>query len=171
MRIDNAIQVEIGTTRSGAIDGSPVSQQQRQVGGIDDAILIEIGRTRIAEIKLQRVRGVAEALGRHLLVNDRRGERAQGVDAGLQQTFFVDVERRRLAVWVRFKQMIENDLPFGPSTAQMLMAIARNKQLSNADHGLLLPTSWRTLYELTRLTDEQFDDAIEAGKCGPMGPN
>jgi Protein of unknown function (DUF3102) len=42
-----------------------------------------------------------------------------------------------------FGSMIANSLPFSTSTAQ------------------LLPASWGTLYELTKLSDEEFDQARE----------
>jgi Protein of unknown function (DUF3102)/Temperature dependent protein affecting M2 dsRNA replication len=45
-------------------------------------------------------------------------------------------------------------LPFTDRTAQMLMAIAANPVLSNANHGSDLPASWRALYELTKLSDQ-----------------
>jgi hypothetical protein len=46
-----------------------------------------------------------------------------------------------------------SELPFGPRTAQRLMAIARNPTLANPTHASLLPTSWMTLYELARLPE------------------
>jgi hypothetical protein len=46
-------------------------------------------------------------------------------------------------------------------TAQMLMAVARHSVLSNTAHGRLLPPSWRTLYELTKLDN----DALLAHVC------
>jgi hypothetical protein len=52
-----------------------------------------------------------------------------------------------------FEEMIERELPFGPRAARMLMDIARNPILSDRNHGSVLPPSWRTLYELTRLSE------------------
>src|SRR5260221_9439189 len=43
---------------------------------------------------------------------------------------------------------------FDIRTAQCLMKITRHPVLSNANHGSLLPPSWRTLYELTKLPDD-----------------
>ena len=77
-----------------------------------------------------------------------------------------------------FEAMIEADLPFKPSTARRLMAIARNPWLVNRAHGHVLPPSWRTLYELSRLTEEvlcavascpvfpraNFDSGLTAGR-------
>ena len=70
-----------------------------------------------------------------------------------------------------FLEMTVRDLPFTERTAQRLMAIARDERLTerltDATHGSLLPRSWRTLYELTRLTPEQFTAAISDGVIKP----
>jgi hypothetical protein len=66
-----------------------------------------------------------------------------------------------------FQEMCEQDLDFDPSTAQRLMAIARDEQLRNPAHGQHLPPSWRTLYELTQLSDQQFKSAIASGVINP----
>ena len=60
-----------------------------------------------------------------------------------------------------FGAMCSRDLPFSDSTAQRLMAIARDNRLSNPAHVQLLPASWGTLYELTKLSDDEFETAIE----------
>ena len=62
-----------------------------------------------------------------------------------------------------FTKMVERDLPFGKRTAQRLMAIARDTRLTNPTHASLLPQSWMTLYELTRLSDDYFATAIADG--------
>jgi hypothetical protein len=52
--------------------------------------------------------------------------------------------------------------------AQMLMFVARNKVLSNANHWLALPPSWRTLYELTQIRPkERLLELIENGSINP----
>src|SRR6516162_7992284 len=66
-----------------------------------------------------------------------------------------------------FLGMIETDLPFGKRTAQMLMKIARDPRLKNQPVGSLLPPSWRTLYELTRLEDTEFEQLIADGVMRP----
>jgi Protein of unknown function (DUF3102) len=66
-----------------------------------------------------------------------------------------------------FTAMIESELPFGPRTAERLMAIARNPVLSNPTHVSVLPPSWGTLYELTKLDDELLLQKIEAGEITP----
>lgn len=63
-----------------------------------------------------------------------------------------------------FQAMIETDLPFGPRTANRLMAIAEDRRIADRTHGSDLPASWRTLYELTRLDDDALAGAFEAGK-------
>lgn len=62
-----------------------------------------------------------------------------------------------------FGKMIESDLPFGARTAQMLMAIAADNRLSDTKHVSHLPASWGTLYELTKLDDDQFERKIADG--------
>jgi hypothetical protein len=66
-----------------------------------------------------------------------------------------------------FGHMIEEELPFGPSTAQRLMAIAAHPILSNTAHGPHLPPSWRTLYELSKLPDETLLARLEDGSIRP----
>jgi hypothetical protein len=63
--------------------------------------------------------------------------------------------------------MIEGELPFGRTTAFMLMKIAEDLRLSNVDHGKHLPPSWRTLYELTKLSDSDFETGIRDGTINP----
>jgi len=65
-----------------------------------------------------------------------------------------------------FMAMIETDLPFGPSTAERLMKIAADKRISA--HGPNLPTRWRTVYELTKLDDETFEQGIASGEINPQ---
>ena len=63
--------------------------------------------------------------------------------------------------------MIEQELPFKARTAQMLMAVARDERLTNAHHGSLLPPSWKTLYELTKLSDDVFAAKLADGSVHP----
>lgn len=66
-----------------------------------------------------------------------------------------------------FGSMCESALPFTARTAQMLMAIAADPRLTNPKHVSLLPPHWGTLYELTKLTDEQFDAGVKDGTIIP----
>ena len=62
---------------------------------------------------------------------------------------------------------MRNELPWGERTVERLMCVARDKRLREATHGPLLPNSWRTLYELTRLSDEQFAALLADGTINP----
>jgi hypothetical protein len=59
-----------------------------------------------------------------------------------------------------FETMVASALPFGPRTAQMLMRIAADERLTNTKHVSLLPPSWGTLYELTKLDDRKLEEVI-----------
>jgi Protein of unknown function (DUF3102) len=63
----------------------------------------------------------------------------------------------------QFEAMIDRDLSFDTSTAQRLMKIARDPRLRKAAKSQLLPSAMRTLYELTQLTDAQFERAVASG--------
>jgi N6-adenosine-specific RNA methylase IME4 len=62
-------------------------------------------------------------------------------------------------------EMCSDMLPFSGNTAYRLIAISNDPRL--LAHGQKLPPHWRTNYELTKLTDEQFEDAIEDGTINP----
>jgi hypothetical protein len=42
-------------------------------------------------------------------------------------------------------------LPFGDRTARMLMRIAADSRIANRKHVSVLPPSWGTLYQITRV--------------------
>jgi hypothetical protein len=58
-------------------------------------------------------------------------------------------------------------LPFGQRSGQYLSAIARSGLITNTKHASHLPTSWMTLYELSRLPESDFIEAIECGRITP----
>jgi hypothetical protein len=62
-----------------------------------------------------------------------------------------------------FEQMVNNKLPFGPRTAQMLMSIAKHPVLVNPKHASLLPASWYTLAILARLKPARLERLIADG--------
>jgi hypothetical protein len=66
-----------------------------------------------------------------------------------------------------FLKMIKHDLPFTPSTAQRLMAIAADPKIANAARAQLLPRAWSTLYELTKVPEPAFERAVSAGDIHP----
>jgi N6-adenosine-specific RNA methylase IME4 len=59
------------------------------------------------------------------------------------------------------------EVPFGDRAARQLMSIAKDERVSNRNHGSDLPSSWRTLYELTKLDDETWAMALESGAIHP----
>ena len=62
---------------------------------------------------------------------------------------------------------VSEPVPFGERSAEMLMAVASNTVISNPKHASNLPQSWGTLYELTKLDDEQIVAGIKAGEITP----
>lgn len=67
----------------------------------------------------------------------------------------------------QFEAMIDADLPFTSSTAQRLMKIARDAELTNPAHVPLLPPAWGTLYELTKLPPTAKQRAFAEGRIHP----
>lgn len=63
--------------------------------------------------------------------------------------------------------LVKDELPFDRMTAHRLIGIATDEKLRDVTHVLHLPAHWGTLYELTKLTAEQFDAAIESGAIHP----
>jgi len=64
-------------------------------------------------------------------------------------------------------EAVADPVPFGEDTAERLMKVASHPVLADSAHGRSLPQSWRTLYELTKLEDEQILAGIKAGEIGP----
>jgi hypothetical protein len=59
---------------------------------------------------------------------------------------------------------VSDPVPFGEDAAEQLMKVAKNAVLSNSEFVRNLPQSWGTLYELTKLEDEQIIAGIKAGE-------
>jgi hypothetical protein len=68
-----------------------------------------------------------------------------------------------------FISMIRSDeaLPFNERTAQRLMKIAEHPVLTNATHVSRLPTSWGTLYELSKAKPKLLEAKIQDGTITP----
>jgi hypothetical protein len=64
-------------------------------------------------------------------------------------------------------EMVRAELPFTGRTAQRLMAIASNPVIANAAHASLLPPSWGTLYELTKLPSVELEAKLSDGSINP----
>jgi len=62
---------------------------------------------------------------------------------------------------------VSDSVPFGVSSADKLMEIARNQVISDSEFVPNLPQSWGTLYELTKLDDETLLAGIKAGEITP----
>lgn len=65
------------------------------------------------------------------------------------------------------EKVVSEPVPFSESTAERLMSVASHDVLSNPAHVQDLPQSWGTLYELTKLDDEQIVAGIKAGEITP----
>jgi hypothetical protein len=90
----------------------------------------------------------------------------KGVEAILE-TGRLLIEAKAALDHGQFKAMVQLKLPFTPRTAQRLMEIARNPVISNATHASLLPPSWMTLHELTKVPDEILVAKIKDGVITP----
>jgi hypothetical protein len=63
--------------------------------------------------------------------------------------------------WTR---LIESELPFDRTTAFRLITIAQHPIVSNVANWQHLPTSWRTLYELTKVDQKLLSEKLESGE-------
>lgn len=64
-----------------------------------------------------------------------------------------------------WEKMCNDDLPFSSGTAYRLIAISTDPRI--LAHVPKLPPHWGTMHELTKLTDEQFDDMLSDGTINP----
>jgi hypothetical protein len=70
-----------------------------------------------------------------------------------------------------WERMFDDELlPFGARTARRLMAIANHPILSNRTHASDLPSSWMTLYELSRVPEPKLEEALSSGTITPEMP-
>ncbi len=58
-------------------------------------------------------------------------------------------------------------LPFGQGSAERLMKIAEHPQLSNSANSPILPPSWTSLYELTKVEPKRLSAAFKDGIIVP----
>jgi hypothetical protein len=66
-----------------------------------------------------------------------------------------------------FEDLIKTKLEFSPATARKLMAVAADERIAKRAQGAILPEHWTTLYELTKLDDAQFEQALKDGTINP----
>jgi hypothetical protein len=67
----------------------------------------------------------------------------------------------------QWMKMVKEMLPFKVGQAERLMKISDNDNLRNSAVQPNLPVAWTILYELTKLTEEQFDKGIKSGAIHP----
>ncbi len=58
---------------------------------------------------------------------------------------------------------LEDNLPFCKRTANRLISVGSDKRITSGTHTSQLPNSWATLYEISTMKDDEFDDAITTG--------
>jgi Protein of unknown function (DUF3102) len=58
-------------------------------------------------------------------------------------------------------------IPLSQDAAEMFMKIAQHPRLSNSEQVRNLPSSYTTLYELTKLPDKALDKAFKEGRITP----
>jgi hypothetical protein len=76
-------------------------------------------------------------------------------------------EAKQVLAHGEFEHMVDQELPFGPRTAQRLMAMAGHPCITKPTYASHLPGSWDTVYELTRLNEAAFDERIADGSIHP----
>ena len=59
-----------------------------------------------------------------------------------------------------FVELCRAQLEYSTQKVSHLLAIAKDDRIRKVDHDLL-PPCWQTLYQLTRLTDEQFQQGLD----------
>lgn len=107
-------------------------------------------------------------------ITAERTQWAARISAAWQQSVTSIIETGRLLTEAKaaldhgeWLPMVQSDLPFQRNTAQRLMKIAADSRLANRAHVPLLPPSWGTLYELTKLDDDTFDQKVRDGTINP----
>jgi len=58
-------------------------------------------------------------------------------------------------------KLVQSELPFTPRTADRLIAIAKCEWITSGEYNDSLPVSWGSLYEISRLSKEQFENGIK----------
>ena len=66
-----------------------------------------------------------------------------------------------------FMEMVENELPFGSRTAQVLMQISRNTVLANTQSSAVLPRSLSALVELAKIKPDLLERELNVGSIHP----
>src|SRR5260370_142716 len=102
--------------------------------------------------------------------NSRDRETVSGTDFGDRMGVVADSSRNPLStrsMWRAtvgngaFEMLIADEFPITPITARRFMVVAEDDRIRAHVH--ILPPSWGTLYELTKLDDDEFAAAIIDG--------
>ena len=66
-----------------------------------------------------------------------------------------------------FEIMVRSKLPFSSATVRKLMAVASNPALADRSQWNVLPASWTTLYQLSKLDGKELQAGFSDGLIGP----
>jgi hypothetical protein len=88
----------------------------------------------------------------------------RGAVAGIIETGRLLQEAKEALDHGEFGLMVDEKLPFGRRTAQMLMQIANYPIIANANHASHLPASWTVLHALTELPDRELEQMLADGR-------
>jgi hypothetical protein len=101
-------------------------------------------------------------------------EWAAQISAAWQKSTGAIIETGRLLIEAKasldhgaWLPMVKTELPFSRQTAEKLMAVADHAILSNSAHVRSLPSSWGTLYELTKLPEPDLQAHLADGVINP----
>jgi N6-adenosine-specific RNA methylase IME4 len=161
--------IEVLTNGPSEIDLVAKAQRLLADGMSQRAVAAEVGRPRIW------VRGLPKVGAVPAVVEPRTAaEFAAKITTCCIRGVEAIIEMGRLLISAKvilphgeFEAMVENDLPFGPRSARMLMAIGTDQRLQIGTTGSVLPPSWRTIYEITRLDDVTLKARIADGTISP----
>lgn len=132
----------------------------------------------LVEWNPSRKHGLRETQDRLSLLTARFRNALKKSVEGIIEAGRVLIEAKNELEHGQFIDWVERDLRFGAAQesdrklslrkAQMLMFVAKNEVISNANHWFAFPPSWRTLWELSQIRPKQrLLDFIASGKINP----
>jgi hypothetical protein len=77
------------------------------------------------------------------------------------------VECKKTVPHGAWENMLATELDFPKDTAQRLMAIGRDARIAKPEFMRFLPPSYMTLYDLTKLPDDELEQALTSGAINP----
>lgn len=111
-----------------------------------------------------------------VLVSAERAEWARQINAAWQSSVEGILRCGELLIGAKgdpkllhgeFMAMVDKDLPFGISTADKLMQIARHPVLTNSEYIPNFPPSWGTMSEIAKLSGSEVVALIADGRIHP----